>query len=392
MALKNNTWKLNQWYDQDVAGNVSYSSGVNELYAWGFNNYGQLGQSNTTKYSSPVQIPGTNWATVGSAREAVGATKSNGELWVWGRNHQGQLGLGNQSSVESPNQVPGTTWNGGGVGDDMGMFSRTDGTLWTHGVNTVGQLGLNNTTNYYSPKQIPGNTWSRAPSVFAGSSCGAFKTDGTLWMWGANGYGQLGQNNTTQYSSPRQVGSDTTWSTDGVNKLCGGLGTYTLAIKNDNTLWAWGDNEYGILGQGKTRSPGTGHRHSSPVQIPGTTWEKVFCANSGETAFAIKTDGTLWAWGINGWGRLGQNSVTSYSSPVQIPGTWDQVGVNNGGDPIATKLDGTMWSWGRANSDGGSFLNLPSNSHRSSPVQIPGDWGGAMLGGGDSAFYALKQF
>ena len=142
--LRQNTWSVNAWYEQDYAGNAIYESTVNELYAWGYNSYGQLGQGNTTKYSSPVQIPGTTWATVGTAREAVGATKSDGTLWTWGRNHQGQLGHGAQTSVESPVQVPGTTWNGGCVGDDVGMFTKSDGTLWTVGSSTSGKLGQNN--------------------------------------------------------------------------------------------------------------------------------------------------------------------------------------------------------------------------------------------------------
>ena len=395
--LRQNTWSVNAWYEQDYAGNVSYESTVNELWAWGFNSYGQLGQGNQTKYSSPVQIPGTTWASVGTAREAVGATKSDGTLWTWGRNSQGQLGLGNQTSVESPNQVPGTTWNGGCVGDDCTMFTKTDGTLWTWGNSNGGKLGQNNslpTASYFSPRQIPGTTWSRAPSVFAGGQSGCFKTDGTLWMWGYNNSGMLGQNQgpsqLSSINSPVQVPG--TWCTDGVNNLCGGLGYFTIARKSDGTLWAWGDNEYGALGQGDTRQ-GSGHRYSSPVQIPGTTWAKVFCGNSTETVAGIKTDGTLWMWGLNGFGRLGQNDLAQRSSPVQVPGTsWDLVAFTHHGDPLAKKTDGTLWSWGRANGDGGSFLNLPTNSHRSSPVQIPGDWGTSMMGGGEHSFLALKQF
>ena len=346
--LRQNTWSVNAWYEQDYAGNAIYESTVNELYAWGYNSYGQLGQGNTTKYSSPLQIPGTTWATIGSARQSAAATKS-------------------------------------------------DGTLWTVGSSTSGKLGQNNSlpqASYFSPRQIAGTTWSRAPSVFAGGHSACFKTDGTLWMWGSNNNGELGQNQANaqlaSVNSPVQVPG--TWCTDGVDNLCGSLGYYTLARKSDGTLWGWGDNEYGVLGQGDTRQ-GSGHRYSSPVQIPGTTWAKVFCANSTEVAGGIKTDGTLWMWGGNGFGRLGQNSLVGQSSPVQVPGTnWSLVAFTHHGDPLAKKTDGTLWSWGRANGDGGSYLNLPTNSHRSSPVQIPGDWGTSMLGGGEAAFLALKQF
>ena len=81
--LRQNTWSVNAWYEQDYAGNASYESIVNELWAWGLNDYGSLGQGNQTNYSSPVQIPGTTWATIGSARQSAAATKSDGTLWTW---------------------------------------------------------------------------------------------------------------------------------------------------------------------------------------------------------------------------------------------------------------------------------------------------------------------
>tara|TARA_X000000368_G_scaffold382172_1_gene339136 strand:- start:44 stop:1237 length:1194 start_codon:yes stop_codon:yes gene_type:complete len=394
--LRQNTWSVNAWYEQDYAGNASYESIVNELWAWGLNDYGSLGQGNQTNYSSPVQIPGTTWATIGSARQSAAATKSDGTLWTWGRNTSGNLATGAQTNTESPVQVPGTTWNGGCAGDDVGMYTKSDGTLWTVGSSPGGKLGQNNslpTASYFSPRQIPGTTWSRAPSVFAGSHSACFKTDGTLWMWGLNGYGQLGQNQANaqlaSVNSPVQVPG--TWCTDGVDNLCGSLGYYTLARKSDGTLWAWGDNEYGALGQGKTRQ-GSGHHQSSPVQIPGTTWAKVFCANSAEVAGGIKTDGTLWMWGLGGAGQLAQNNRTNYSSPVQIPGTnWAKVGLTHAGNSIATKTDGTLWAWGYAPS-GNLGLNEGGIVRRSSPTQIPGDWGNSMLGGGEHRVFALKQF
>ena len=136
----------------------------------------------------------------------------------------------------------------------------------------------------------------------------ASKTDGTLWAWGNNEQGQLGQNNTDDYSSPRQI-PGTNWN------LTTGGGTRTgnvfSAVKTDGTLWVWGINEYGSLGQNDLAD------RSSPVQIPGTTWAKVGSSRYG--AAAIKTDGTLWTWGHNTKGALGQNQMyISRSSPVQV--------------------------------------------------------------------------
>ena len=137
------------------------------------------------------------------------------ELWTFGRNDDGQLGLNNKTQYSSPVQVPGTTWDKVPVGGETytGAFIRTDGTLWICGKNEFGCLGLNQSQpsigNISSPTQIPGTSWSEI-CLFNGRS-GAIKTDGTMWVWGDNGQGQLGQNNLVRYSSPVQVGSDTNW-------------------------------------------------------------------------------------------------------------------------------------------------------------------------------------
>ena len=180
--------------------------------------------------------------------------------------------------------------------------------LYAWGQNSLGQLGQNNRTQFSSPVQIPGTTWSSISSSYHEL---ATKTDNTLWSWGNNAHGQLGQSNTTQYSSPVQI-PGTTWSSISAGRF------FSLAKKTDNTLWSWGYNYFGALGQNNTT------RYSSPVQIPGTTWSS---ASSGQSfSSAIKTDNTLWVWGRNAFGNLGQNNQTYYSSPVQIPGTtWSSI-------------------------------------------------------------------
>ena len=146
----------------------------------------------------------------------------------------------------------------------------------------------------------------------------ATKTDGTLWTWGYNAVGQLGINNAVQTSSPTQI-PGTNWKAltpgrQGLMYVSGG------ALKTDGTLWTWGYNENGQLGLNDRTS------YSSPMQIPGTTWEDV---SSGSYAMsATKTDGTLWMWGDNSAGQLGLNNEIKYSSPVQVPGTWSTFGFN----------------------------------------------------------------
>ena len=207
------------------------------------------------------------------------AIRTDGTLWMWGNAYQGQLGL-NQGgagdvTVQSPTQIPGSTWSTVSTGFYETFALKTDGTLWAWGNNADGQLGQNvggNPGDRSSPVQIPGTDWNY---VRGGYSFGmATRTDGTLWMWGENASGALGQNNTTKYSSPVQVGSDTTW-----NGVQGGY-FYTAATKTDGTLWSWGLNSNGQLGLNNTT------QYSSPIQIPGD-----WATNSG--ALGVGWDGMM---------------------------------------------------------------------------------------------------
>ena len=162
-----------------------------------------------------------------------------------------------------------------------------------------------------SPIQVPGTTWR---SVSAGNhSTYATKTDGTLWAWGYNANGELGQNTQgDSRSSPAQI-PGTSWS------YLVNSGYYQAhATRTDGTLWAWGENEYGSLGLNSASN-----RVSSPTQIPGTTWgtTRGMLSSGNYASIATKTDGTLWGWGLNHQGQLGQGNKTYQSSPVQIPGT-----------------------------------------------------------------------
>ena len=363
MALKNNTWKLNQWYDQNVAGNVSYS-GTSELFTWGNNHKGYLGQNNTTRYSSPTQIPGATWSALSNGNYSdslfMMATKTDGTLWTWGNGSDGKLGQNSETEYSSPVQIPGTTWGSQINRSIASSFAiKTDGTLWAWGANSpsYGQLGHNNKTTYSSPVQVGSDTtWKNISSMgYAGM---ATKTDGTLWTWGVNNFGQLGINDTTNYSSPKQV-PGTSWN------IVSGGGQFGAAIKTDGTLWMWGVNEYGMLGQNNKT------KYSSPIQIPGS-WSKIGLCNISINA--IKTDGTLWAWGGDNVGTLGQNQSTEprFSSPVQIGSdtTWNDV-VGGHTHVIATKTDGTLWTWGNG---GNGIMGQNDVVTRSSPIQIPGSW------------------
>ena len=297
------------------AGIKAGSTNNGTLWLWGLNSYGQLGLNDIVSRSSPVQVgSATNWALVKAASYNIIATKTDGTLWTWGRNQNGQLGLNDIVSRSSPTQVgTGTTWNKINGGDRTCGSIKTDGTLWLWGSNYHGQLGVNDKVFRSSPTQVGTNTnwsiFSMPGSLGEVMHISAIKTDGTLWAWGNAGYSQLtATTGANQYrSSPGQVGSDTNWSRSAAS------GTITVAIKSTGTLWAWGDNTFGQLGQNNR----TNRISGGPLQVgTDTTWSRVY--SSGRHVIAIKTNNTLWAWGQNGDGQLGQNDTVNRSSPVQV--------------------------------------------------------------------------
>ena len=283
-------------------------------------------------------------------------------LFCWGLGTSGQLGDNTATSKSNPVQTiaQGNNWKQVACGQSHTASIKTDGTLWTWGSNTNGQLGDNTTTSRSSPVQTVafGTNWKQVSvSSLNPYFTAAIKTDGTLWCWGLNSLGQLGNNTTTRRSSPVQtVAFGTNWK----QVSCGN--NHAVAIKTDGTLWTWGYNFYGNLGDNTATSK------SSPVQTIafGTNWKQISCGS--EYNAAIKTDGTLWVWGYNLSGQLGDNTATNKSSPIQtITGgtNWKQAacGLNH---TASIKTDGTLWLWG-ANASG--QLGDNTTAAKSSPVQ-----------------------
>jgi len=331
------------------------------LWTWGYNYYGQLGDNTIANKSSPVQTVagGTNWKSVASGGLHTAAIKTDGTLWLWGYNYYAALGDNTLVSKSSPVQTVagGTNWKLVAGGRYHTAAIKTDGTLWLWGRNTYGQLGDNTIANKSSPVQTVagGTNWKLVSGGRYHTA--AIKTDGTLWLWGYNTYGQLGDNTTVSKSSPVQtVAGGTNW------KSVASGGIHTAAIKTDGTLWTWGDNTLGKLGDNTTVSK------SSPVQTisGGTNWKQV-SGGRYHTA-AIKTDGTLWTWGHNTYGQLGENDIVHRSSPVQTVagGTNWKLVASGYYHTAAIKTDGTLWTWG---GNGNAALGDNTLVHRSSPVQ-----------------------
>ena len=350
-----------------------------KLWSWGSNNLGQLGLGNTTNRSSPVQVGTlTTWSNVFGGTQCSFATKTDGTLWAWGYNGVGQLGLGNTTSRSSPVQVGALTdWSDAKISSRLAatFAVKSNGTLWAWGSGYRGALGQGNTTAKSSPVQV-GTLTTWAEVSVGRANVLAVKTDGTLWSWGFAIYGGLGLGDLTDRSSPVQIGTLTNWSKVAAIS-CGGLAT-----KTDGTLWAWGDNRVGQLGQGNTTNK------SSPVQVGTlTNWSKIagagtkYSGGGGGYIYgffsSIKTDGTLWSWGLNAYGHLGLGNTTNRSSPVQVGALtdWSKLSINqdttykNTGNMTALiKTNGTLWAWGRRYN--GNFADGSANNRVSSPVQV----------------------
>lgn len=325
------------------------------LWSWGSSYYGESGQGTTSSSSSPIQVGAlTTWRQV-SASDGYSSfgIRTNGTLWSWGINSYGQLCQGDISSRSSPVQVGAlTNWSKVDASGNIVIMLKTDGTLWTCGV-TPYNLSANS-----SPVQVGSlTTWS---SVSCGNGhLAAIKNDGTLWTWGGNSLGALGLNDRTNRSSPTQVGSLTNWK----SVSCGLYNT--MAVKTDGTLWAWGANGDGQLGQSDIVY------RSSPIQVGSlTTWAMVSISSASYTVMAIKTDGTLWAWGTNTYGQLGLSDIVKRSSPIQVGSLTNWSDIDVGPSYChAIKTDGTLWCWGN-NSGGVLGINSTSPAKISSPVQI----------------------
>lgn len=355
-------WTLDQAADYESRG--LWPMPIIQKPMWaigGYNATKQLGLNTTTNMSSPVQIgSAVTWKNVFASWYSCIAVKTDGTQWIWGDSTGGQLGNSSATNVGVPTQLGAlTTWLQFSGGYIFNIGTRTDGTLWATGKNTVGQLGLGDTTQRNVFTQVGALTdWLKVAANYeAGYS---IKTDGTLWSWGKGDNGQLGVGNTTNYSSPVQVGALTNWA-----KLPPVAGfEFCAAIKTDGTLWTWGVGTGGQLGHNNTTT------YSSPVQVGAlTTWAEVACGRT--YMLAVKTDGTLWAWGTdNGAGNLGTGSSTNYSSPIQVGAltTWASISTGSA-ISFGITTGGALWAWGD-NQGAVGALGLGDTTRRSSPVQV----------------------
>jgi alpha-tubulin suppressor-like RCC1 family protein len=361
-------WNGSAWKEAATTGGGE----IIPLWNWGNNLSGQLGDNTTTNRSSPVSIVGgfTDWVQVSCGLSNTVAIRANGTAWGWGRNNFGQLGDGSTTNRSSPVSVVGgfTDWvQLGSSGQYHRAGIRLNGTAWSWGRNGYGSLGDNTTTNRSSPVSVVGGFTDWVQVSCGLSNTVAIRANGTAWGWGRNYWGNLGDNTTTNRSSPVSVvGGFTDWV-----QIAGGE-QHTAAIRSNGTAWAWGQNYLGQLGNNTTTN------RSSPVSVVGgfTDWVQVSCGSYHTVA--IRANGTAWAWGSNNSGQVGDNTATSRSSPVSVVGgftDWVQISASSrSAFAVAIRANGTAWAWGLGASGN---LGDGSTTNRSSPVSVVGgftDW------------------
>ena len=274
------------------------------------------------------------------------ALMDDGTVYSWGSNNYGGLGIGANWSENSRNPyiVPQKALISNVTAISAGFFIslalKSDGTVWAWGHGEEGELGDGSTNLSAKPVLVKGLISVIAVVAGDDGACYALKNDGTVWAWGLNNEGQVGDGTTENRLTPVQVKGLTNI------KALGERGNY--AIKNDGTVWAWGSNDisdgaYGALGD----SSGPGSR-PTPFQVKGVNNATQISSGSDHTNY-VKNNGTVWAWGCYNRGQLGDGSIQSSIPPlVKPPSVKTQIdNVKKVSDCIALKDDGTVWAWGR---------------------------------------------
>ncbi|HNY65507.1 MAG TPA: hypothetical protein PKM41_08695 [Deltaproteobacteria bacterium] len=344
------------------------------------------------------------WAAVSAGGAHTAAVKSDGSLWVWGGNGSGQLGLETWVDIHQPTRLGSERWEQASAGDLHTFAVNTNGQTWCWGSGIFGQLGISPSGLFGSNKPIrvtydkdwasvsagyghtlvlkdDGTVWRSgiyrslpdrslfrlyvftqvgSDADWAAIDAGgyhdlALKSDGTLWAWGDNDVGQLGIGTADDQELPVRVGSHADWS----DRFSAGV-YHCAAIRTDGSLWAWGLNTYGQLGDGTTVS------RDEPVLVEDTSRWKSVSAGLYHT-LAIREDGTLWAWGFNAYGQLGNGSTESSPMPVQVGSEADWVSVSAGGSfSMGIRSGGSLWAWGN-----NVYGQLGNGTTVSSTVPVP---------------------
>jgi alpha-tubulin suppressor-like RCC1 family protein len=335
-------------------------------WAWGLNTNGRLGNNSTSARSSPVSVVGgfSDWVHISAGNEHSVALRANGSAWAWGSNFNGRLGNSSTIDRSSPIPVVGgfSDWVQVSAGDRHSVAHRANGSAWAWGLNNNGRLGDGTITNRSSPVSVIGGflDWVQISPGYAHTI--ALRANGSAWVWGGNSFGQLGDDSTTAKSSPVSViGGFQDWVQISAGRY------HSAALRANGSAWAWGSNSNGRLGDDTTIG------RSSPVSVIGGLSDWVQISAGYAHTIALRANGSAWAWGYNIDGRLGDDTITAKSSPVSVvSGFSDWVQVSAGRyHSAALRADGSAWAWGN---NGNGRLGDDTTIAKSSPVSVVGDF------------------
>lgn len=334
------------------------------VWSWGDNNYGQLGAKESSNHSTvPVRVRLDNGATLDNIKSiAAGgyhsvALDNDGYVWTWGLNAYGQLGQDQDRSVLPLNNSP-KRINDGSIDTSMGLVKAIaageqhtlavdlQGRVWAWGFNEYGQLGQP-TSVKYSNKPVLVSGVNDVVAVAAGANHSvALTSDGKVYAWGRGNEGQVGNGQTRDKNDTPELVRNLT----GIMEIAAG-DNHTLALKHDRTtIYAWGSNNYGQLGDGGYDAKLT------PIQVSGISGVKMISAGN-DHSIAIKDDGTVWTWGRNTSGNQ-----TSRSTPIQLDGVTNAISIGGGGGAmnsftLVVSQDGSLYYWDQSSSN--PTTNLP---------------------------------
>lgn len=366
-------------YAQQIAQGSAHTLSIcsdETVMAWGSNGHGQLGDGSTGVNSSfPVSTILLNDVTdISGGNFFTTALKSDGTVWAYGSNATGSLGDNTNTDRFSPVQVLGE----GGMGylNDIVAISsslglghslalKSDGTVWAWGSNNFGQLGDNKVAGGHTPVQVHGEDnigflTNIIQVVAAGEFSLALKDDGTVWAWGINANGNLGNGSASyEIDVPVQVTGLTN-----IIKIAGGT-DHAMAIKDDGTVWAWGSDVYGELGNNTTDY----FYFDEPVEALGIT-NAVDIAGGQHHTLILTDDGKVWCMGNNMYGQLGDGTNENRLVPTLVTGLDNVVAIDGGGSSsMALCSDGTLWTWGY---NGFGELGNGTTVNSWSPVEVTG--------------------
>ena len=346
-----------------VAAGGDYSLAVRHdgvAFGWGQNWYGEVGDGTTT---NPRPLPRMMAGITGVARVEGGTDhtlilRTNGTVYAVGRNANGRLGDGTTNNQSLPIAVPGLSTIGGiAAGDTHSVALKSDGTIVGWGANNYGQIG-DGTSNNDRPTPTAVSNVTNATAIGAGQGFTlALTQSGSVYAWGYNMYGRLGNGNTTNQPTPVALSGLTT-----ATAIAAGY-EHGLAVLSDGTVRAWGRNGSGQLGDNSTTD------RSSPVAVQNVTGAVAVAAGWGHS-LVLKSDGTVWAFGFNQYGQLGDGTPTQRNTATQVPALTNIVAIAAGRlHSLALDSDGVVWVWGR---NAAGQLGDGTTADRFTPFAISG--------------------